>query len=1094
MWIVRLGLRRPYTFVVMAVFIVILGGAAILTMPRDIFPHINIPVVSVVWLYGGMSPDEIEGRIVTLCERELTTDVNGIEHMDSQSYRGVAVIRIFFQPHIKVAQALASVTASVHTILRRLPPGILPPAVIDYDASAVPILQLSVNSKTLGEAELFDYGQNFIRTQLATVQGASIPSPFGGKLRQVMVDVDSASLYAKGLSPTDVSNALNAQNLIVPAGTMKVSTRDYLVRLNSSPDVVSALNDLPIKTVRGATVYMKDIGQVRDGFAVQTNIVRENGRRGSLITVLKNGEASTLDIVRAVQVALPRILSGLPPALNVTQLFDQSVFVRAAIGDVLREAGIAVTLTGTMILLFLGSWRSTLIVWISIPLSILTSLAMLKLFNETINVMTLGGLALAVGILVDDATVQIENLHRNVGLGKPMIRALLDSAEQIAVPAFVSTLAICIVFVPVLLLTGVARYLFTPLALAVVFAMLMSYVLTRTLVITMAHQLLKLDLEQREEVELYHPDREEGRARRVAGPIWGVHHAFNRWFERLRGGYGAALAGALEHRAASVLAFAVFFGASLAMAPMLGEDFFPAVDSGQMRLHVRAPQGTRIEETEHVFGEVEAEIRRQIPVDELETILDNIGLPAGGATSLALSDGSTIGTGDGEILVALRHDKHGPTAEYIHRLRAALREKFREETFFFMPANMTNQILNFGIPAAIDVQVIGPTANNAANYALAQEIERGMARIPGASDVHIHQQVEYPELRVNVDRTKASEVGLTQRDVASSLLISLAGSFQFAPNQWLNRRNGVTYFVSVQTPEHRLDSVEALTQVPIAAPDHGRGGTQFLGNVATVERGESAAVVSHFNVQPVMDVLANADGRDLGGVVRDVRRVMQAAAPRLARGSFLQLRGQATTMEESFVRLGIGIVFAIVLVYLLMAVNFQSWLDPFIILMALPGALSGIVWMLFLTQTTLSVPSLMGAMMTIGVATANSILVVTFANDERMAGRGGLEAAQAAGVTRFRPVLMTAGAMIVGMLPMSFGLGEGGEQNAPLARAVIGGLLVATVTTLFFVPIVYSYLRRTPPIDYDRRVAAEEEEAERRMRQAGADTRTPASD
>ncbi len=1072
MWIVRLALRRPYTFVVMSALIVILGIAAIITMPTDIFPNIDIPVVSVIWSYNGVSPDEMEKRITTISERAMTTTVNDIEHIESQSYNGVSVIRLYFQPSARVELAISQVTSIVQTILRVLPPGIFPPAIVKYNASSVPILQLGLASKSLTEQELYDLGTNFIRTQLATVQGASIPLPYGGKQRQIMVDLDPQALYANHLSATDISNALSSQNLILPAGTAKVGDREYLVRLNASTQTALALNDLPVRSYNGATVYMKDVAQIRDGFAVQQSIVRSNGSRGALLSVLKNGNASTLDIVKRVKQQLPRILAGMPPSLEIKQLFDQSLFVRAAIQGVLREGIIAAGLTGLMILLFLGSWRSTIIVCISIPLSILTSIIILGLFGQTINVMTLGGLSLAVGILVDDATVEIENVHRNMGMKKPITRAILDGAAQIAVPAFVSTLAICIVFVPVLLLTGAAKYLFTPLAMAVVFAMLMSYFLSRTLVPTMVHFLL------RAEVELY--QKSEGEHAEGEGFIWKVHGKFNHFFEWMRGKYRGALQWSLEHRAWVVTGFAVFVAGSLTLGMVVGEDFFPYIDSGQMRIHVRCPEGTRIEETERVFAQFEEEIRHQIPGDELDNILDNIGLPPGGI-NLAFSDSSTIGNGDGEILVSLNEKHHGPTLEYERKLRSVFQDKFPEETVFFQAANITNQILNFGLPAAIDVQVVGRDVLN--NFQIAQQLEKRMAAIPGAVDVHIHQQVNYPEVDVTVDRSRADQLGLSQRDVANSLLISLSSSGQTAPNQWLNPQNGVNYNVAVQTPQYRIDSFDALQRTPITgagggnASSGGIANTQLLGNLATLKRAKSTAIVNHYNVQPVYDIYAGADRRDLGGVANDVEKIMKDLEKKLGKGSYLVMRGQVDTMRSSFLRLGIGIFFAILLVYLLIVVNFQSWLDPFIILMALPGALAGILWMLFITQTTLNVPSLMGAIMCIGVATANSILMVTFANDERATGKNSVEAALSAGFTRIRPVTMTALAMIIGMFPMALGFGEGGEQNAPLGRAVIGGLLVATFTTLFFVPIMYSLLRKKPPLDMDREIEDEEHEA-----------------
>jgi len=1103
MWIVRLALRRPYTFVVVAMLIAILGVTAILSMPVDIFPYIDIPVVSVVWSYGGLSPEEMEKRIVTFFERSMTTTVNDIEHIESQSYSGASVVRVFLQPNARVELAVAQITAISQTILRPLPPGTFPPNIVKYDASAVPILQLGLESKTMSEQELFDMGQNFIRTQLATIQGASVPLPYGGRFRNVMVDLNPDALYAKQLSPTDISNALANQNLILPAGTAKIGDKDYQVRLNSSPRILDEMNNLPVKVVNGATVYLKDVAQVRDGYSVQTSIVRTNGSRGALLTVMRNGKASTLAVVNGVKEALPKILAGLPSALQVRRLFDQSLFVRAAINGVVREAVTAAFLTGLMILMFLGSWRSTVIVCISIPLSILVSLIVLSLMGQTINVMTLGGLALAVGILVDDATVEIENTHRNMAMKKPLVRAVLDGAQQIAAPAFVSTLSICIVFVPVLLLTGAAKYLFTPLAMAVVFAMMASYFLSRTLIPTMVHYML------RPEVKLY-AQGEHGETAGGKGIFWRVHYLFNRRFELMRASYTSLLHWCLDHRAPVLVGFVLFVGASLSLAVFVGRDFFPTVDSGAMRLHARAPSGTRIEKTEMIFAEIEDEIRRVIPAREIDNIIDNIGIPNGGF-NLAFGDSPTLGVGDGDILISLKPEEHGSTAGYTDQLRKSLRARFPDIKFFFEAANITNQILNFGLPAPIDVQVVG--RNAAGNYQIAQQIEQQIAKIPGAADVHIHQIVDYPEIDLNVDRSKAGQVGLTQRDVSSSLLISLSGSGQIAPTQWLDWRTGVSYQVTVQTPQYRINSIDALMRTPVSAPfgsvnantatslagtanpnnaaigvgpnqasaAYGNpgamgSGTQLLSNLAGVSRNVAPEIVNHYNVQPVIDVYANIDRRDLGSVGSAVEKIVAEITPKLPRGTTIDLRGQVATMESSFYRLGLGMIFAVVLVYLLMAVNFQSWLDPFIILMALPGALAGIVWMLFLTQTTFSVPSLMGSIMCIGVATANSILMVVFANDQREEGMDARSAALAAGHTRIRPVIMTASAMIIGMLPMALGMGEGGEQNAPLGRAVIGGLVLATVTTLFVVPLVYSLLRKRPPVDYERRIVEEENE------------------
>ena len=1045
MWIVRLALRRPYTFTVMALLILILGVLAGRRMPKDIFPSIDIPVVTVVWSYGGLTPEEMERRIVTISERAMTTTVNDIEHIESQSLSGIGVIKIFFQPGASVDAAVAQVTAINQTIVRALPPGATPPLVIRYSASNVPILQLGLGSKTLTEQSLYDIGINFLRTQLATVQGASVPIPSGGKARQIQVDLDPQALQAKGLTPLDVSNAINAQNLTLPSGTAKIGDREYGVLLNSSPNTVEGLGNLPIKMINGATIYIRDVAQVRDGYAPQTNIVRQDGHRGALVPVLKNGGASTLAIIERVKDRLPSILSTLPPELELHPLFDQSIFVRAALYGVVIEAILAAFLTAAMILLFLGTWRNTLVVALSIPLSIFCSILCLAAFGQTINAMTLGGLALAVGILVDDATVTIENIDRNLGQKKPLIQAILDGAQQIATPAFVSTLCICIVFVPIFLLEGTAKYLFSPLAMAVIFAMLASYFLSRTVVPTFVHYLLQGQ-----------PVMHDGDTHGPRGDVfWRIHRRFNRHFERFRDAYVRALDWSLSRKRLVAL---VAGGVLLFTAPLvrfLGRDFFPLVDAGQFRLHVRAPDGTRIEETEHVFTRVEDIIRQVVPPEELVTILDNIGL--NGGSNLAFSDSATIGPADGEILVSLNPEKHGSTWGYVRTIRERLRRELPDYVFFTQPSDIVGQILNFGLPAPIDVQVTGRDASG--NYAITQEISARIARVRGAVDVHVHQVVNAPAFRVNVDRTRAEQVGLTQSAVASNLLISLAGSGQAAPNFWLNPQNGVQYSVVTQTPQFRLNSIEALQATPISNGDR-NGVAQVLGNVATVERTTMASVIGHYNVQPVFDVYANVDGRDLGGVADDVGKIVDELRPKLPRGSFITIRGQVLSMNTSFKDLGIGILFAIVLVYLLMVVNFQSWLDPFIIIMALTGALTGIVWMLFLTRTTLSVPSLMGAIMSIGVATANSILLVTFANDQRTEGKDARAAALAAGHTRLRPVLMTALAMIIGMLPMSFGLGEGGEQNAPLGRAVIGGLLLATVATLFLVPVVYAALRK----------------------------------
>ena len=1055
MWIVRLALRRPYTFVVMALLIVALGTLAVLRMPTDIFPEINIPVVSVIWSYAGISPQDMADVVTVRCERAFTTNVNDIEHMESQSLPGLSVIKVFFQPKANVDAAVAQLAASSQSVLHSLPTGMTPPAILRYNASSVPILQLSISSDTMPEQALYDYGYNFIRTQMSTIQGASFPLPYGGKPRAIMVDLDPRALLSQGLSPTDVVSAINDQSIILPAGDVRIGAHEFAVRLNSLPERVAAFNNLPIKQVNGATVYIRDVAHVRDGYAVQQNIVRHNGSRGALLTVLKNGGSSTLDIVARLKAILPRIESTLPPALKINLLFDQSIFVRAAIQGVIKEAIIAAVLTGLMILLFLGSWRSTIVVCISIPLSILTSLAILNLLGQTINVMTLGGLALAVGILVDDATVAIENIHRNMAQQKSLIRAILDGSREIAVPAFVSTLCICIVFVPVIFLTGTARYLFTPLALAVVLAMMASYFLSRTLVPTMVKYLL------RSEADRYaHEEDEYDSAQSGDNIFWRFHHGFNRRFHRFRDAYVRLLSAALDHRKFVVACFAALLAVCGALLPFVGSDFFPKVDAGQIRLHVRAPADTRLEQTEQYFAQVEASIRKMIPKNELADIIDDIGLPYSGL-NVATSDSGIIGPFDGEILVSLKPGEHASTWDYVRRMRRQLSRDYPNLIFFFQPADIVGQILNFGLPAPIDIQVIGPNANAAKNYRLAKDIRQELARIPGAVDVHIHQVVDVPEIRFNVDRTRADQMGLRQRDVANSLLVSLSSNMQVAPNYWINPQNDVDYPIEVQTPLYRNDSMASLFSTPIRSS---AGSTQLLANVARLQRGLTDAVVNHYNVQPLYDIYANVQDRDLGSVASDVRKLLDRFNSKLPKGSFFETRGQVETMKSSFVGLGVGMLFAVLLVYFVMVVNFQSWLDPFIILMALPGALGGILLALFLTQSTISVPSLMGAIMSIGVATANSILLVNFANDLRLEGENARTAALRAGFTRLRPVLMTALAMIVGMLPMAIGWGEGGEQNAPLGRAVIGGLIMATIATLFFVPVVYSVLRRKPPL------------------------------
>lgn len=1043
MWIVRLALRKPYTFTVMALAIIILGLLSALRMPKDIFPTINIPVVSVVWSYTGLTPAEMEQRIVTQSERSITTTVNDIEHLESQSLLGYGVIKVFFQPGASIDAAVAQITAINQAVLSRMPPGINPPVVIRFSATNVPILQLGISSPTIAEQTLFDLGLNSVRLQLATVQGVAIPMPTGGKARQIDIDIDPKLLQAKGITPAQVSAAINAQNLTLPSGTVKIGDREYGVLLNNSSNYVSDLAKLPITVINGATITIGDVAQVRDGFQPQTNIVRQNGHRGVLLTIMKNGEASTLAVIARIRATLPRILSTIPENVNLVPQFDQSIFVRAALNGVLREGVLAALLTATMILLFLGSWRNTLVVALSIPLSIFCSIICLAALGQTINAMTLGGLALAVGILVDDATVTIENIERNLAQKKTLIGAILDGAEQIAVPAFVSTLCICIVFIPIFFLSGVAKFLFSPLALAVIFAMLASYLLSRTIVPTFVHFLLK-------------GHAGKGHEETPSGFIWEIHSRFNSKYEQFRTHYLSLLKWCLNHTKRVIIVMASIVAISGVLASFIGRDFFPKVDAGSFKLHVRVPPGTRIEETERVFSKVEAVIKDLIPAEQLVAIVDNIGLPNSGI-NIANSDLATVGTADGDILVSLNPDKHDSTFKYLSAIRSRLIREFPDCQFFSQSSDIVGQILNFGLPAPIDLQIAGKDSEN--NYAIAQSLTRRIAQIPGAIDVHVHQVVNAPALHIEVDRTKAEGLGFGLNTVASNLLISLSGSGVTAPNFWVSPENGVQYSVVTQSPQYKMNSLDSLLNIPIS----GRSDTlmpQTLRNVAKITRTQSPSVVSHYNIQPVFDIYANVEGKDLGSVASRVRALLPEFSAKLKRGSFITLRGQVQSMDDAFLGLGIGILFAIILVYLVMVVNFQSWIDPLIIIMALPGALCGIVWALLLTHTTLSVPSMMGAIMSIGVATANSILIVTFANDMRKEGKNAREAAIEAGSTRLRPVLMTALAMLIGMLPMALGMGEGGEQNAPLGRAVIGGLALATVATLLFVPVIYALLRK----------------------------------
>lgn len=1052
MWIVKLALRRPYTFVVAALVLLLLTPFVLLRTPTDIFPSINIPVVSVVWWYNGLSAREIEERIVYNHERMLATLVNDIEHMESTSYKGAGVIKVFLQPGASVDEGVAQITATGQTILRLLPSGSTPPFIIRFNAASVPILQYSLASKKFSEQELQDMAMNRVKVGLSTVRGASVPYPAGGKARVVAVDIDLAALESKSLAPQDVVNAFNAQNFVLPGGSAKIGPTEYNVSMNSNPAVLAELNDLPVKTVNGAVIRVGDVAQVHDGYEPQQNVVRLDGVRGILLTILKTGLASTLTVVEGVKKAMPRILAGLPPELEAKEFADQSLFVRAAVNGVVQEGLIAAALTAAMILLFLGSWRSTFIIALSIPLSVLSSLALLSALGETINLMTLGGLALAVGILVDDATVEIENVHRQMALGKPNVQAILDGAQEIALPAFVSTLCICIVFVPMFFLTGVARYLFVPLAEAVVFAMLASYVLSRTLIPTLVMWFYR-------NIEYRGHAADPRTVSPWLRPFVALQIRFERGFARFREGYRRLLGMALAHRAVFVILFLVFCICTALLIPQLGQDFFPSVDAGQFRLHLRAPGGARIEETTLLVDRVETVIREQIPLAELGGILDNIGIPSGGIP-LAYIDNGLTGVGDADILVSLKHG-HRPTEGYVRRLRGRLNHEFPGVTFYFLPADIVNQTINFGLPAPFDIQIVGRDRDKSRTVA-ASLVEK-IRRVPGAVDVRVQQPADQPELHFAVDRTKASQIGLTERDVANSVLLSLSGSSQVQPNYWLNPKNGIQYRVNIRVPEYPMDSLAALNSIPVSADQAGKSNVQILANLASFQRTSSSPIYSHYNVMPVIDVFGGVSGRDLGSVLRDIEPIVEQAKKELPKGSFIRMRGQAETMHKSFAGLGIGLVMAAVLIYLLLVVNFQSWLDPFIIVTGLPGALAGVVWGLYLSFTTLSVPALMGVIMSLGVATANSVLVVSFARNNLRRGLDPLTSAWEAGVGRLRPVLMTALAMIIGMLPMSLALGEGGEQNAPLGIAVIGGLTLATVATLFLVPVVFSLLHRHRP-------------------------------
>jgi multidrug efflux pump subunit AcrB len=1046
MWIVRLALRRPYTFVVVSILIVIMGGLAIVRTPTDIYPNIDIPVVSIIWNYTGMIPEDISDRIVSVTERALTTTVDNIEHIESQSLYGVAVVKVFLQPAANLQQGIAQITAISQTQLRQLPAGTTPPLILAYSASSVPVLQLALSGQDLSEQQLNDYGLNFIRTQLITVPGASVPYPYGGKQREVQVDLNTTALQSKGLSALDVVNAITLQNLILPTGTSKIGSKEYDVAIpNAAPQTIPELNRIPIKTIGSTTIYMKDVAWVRDGFPPQTNIVRVNGQRSVLLTIQKAGNASTLSVIAGIKALLPQIATTVPPQLKMTPLADQSIFVRGAISGVVRETLIAACLTAFMILVFLGSWRSTVIIATSIPLAILTSIVAFSAIGETINIMTLGGLALAVGILVDDATVEVENINRNreAEPDKDMDEVVLDSASQIATPAFVSTLSICIVFAPMFLLSGVARYLFVPLAEAVVFAMLASYFLSRTIVPTMAKYLLRAEK---------HHEAKDAPSR---NPLVRFQKRFEEAFENFRRSYRGALEFCLHHR---VVFLVTFFAASLGslaiLIPWLGRDFFPNVDSGVFKLHMRAPTGMRIEETANLCDLVERSIRQQIPAAEVQSVIDNIGLPYSGI-NLSYSNSAPVGTSDADILVTLSADHH-PTDNYIHQLRLTLPKQFPGVIFAFLPADMVGQILNFGLPAPIDVQVVGN--NLEGNRVYADNLLAKMRYVSGAADLRIQQPFDEPYLRYSVERTKAQELGFSAQNIAQNLLVSLSGSFQTSPTFWVDPKNHVSYQIATQTPQYRADTLQDLANLPITGTDP-NSPPSLMASLVSMRRGTGMAVVSHYNVAPVIDIFGNVAGRDLGGVATDINKIIDAARPQLPRGSQVIVRGQVQTMRASYIGLLSGLAFSIVLVYLLIVVNFQSWLDPFIMISAFPAALAGIAWMLFITHTTLSVPALMGAIMCMGVATSNSILVVSFATEKMDEGIDSIGAALEAGFTRFRPVLMTALAMIIGMVPMALGLGDGGEQNAPLGRAVIGGLLFATVSTLLFVPAFFSVLQ-----------------------------------
>lgn len=1041
MWIVELALRRPYTFVVLAMLIAVMSIVCMFTTPKDIFPNINIPIVSVVWSYAGLPAEEFAQRITTYSEYTISNNVNDIERIESQTVDGVGLVRIYFQPNADIPTAIAQTGAASQSILRRMPPGMLPPTILKYYVNTVPIIQMILSGKSVTESELYDYGNWRIRQSIATIPGVTFPTPYGGKVRQLMIDIDSQALQSRGLSARDVNSALGSMVLTTPLGDVRIGDYDYRVNVNNTPVEPESFNDIPIKTIDDNMIFLRDVAYAHDGFAPQTNVVRQNGVKSVMMQVLKNGAASTLDIVRQVWELLPTIQAAAPKGMNVSLIFDQSIFVKKAIEGVALEGLLASFLTGSLVLIFLGSWRSTLIVLTSIPLSIMTSIIFLSLIGETLNIMTLGGLALAIGILVDDATVVIENIHRNVSMGKPLEQAILDGSYEVAIPAFVSTLAICIVFLPVVLLVGPAKFLFIPFAYAVVFAIIASYILSRTLVPVMIHFILP------PEMYMY-----SGEGPRTA--LDRYHVKFSEKFERFRQSYGSALQWSLDNRPIILLIFGLVFASTLFIAPFVGEDFFPSIDAGQLRLHVRAPSGTRIEVTEEIFYKVEQEIKAIIHEEDIEMMIDNIGLNPIPYT-LAFGDNATTGSFDGEILIALKKERRFSTQEYMAMLRKQLKEKFPHLTFFFQPADIVNQILNLGMPTPIDIKVIGYDQEN--NLKIAREIQTKISHVPGVADAHIHQIVDYPELFLEVDRMQLAKAGLTQQNVTNDILLNFSDSTTLTPNFWLDKKTGVPYLIAVQNPKYRINTIEGLLHIPISSPLTKQ--SQLLRDLASLQRRSTPGIVNHLNIQPVYDVYANVQDRDLGGVASDIQAIVDTYNQQLKPGNKIIISGLVSNMKLAFNKLAIGFIFAVMLVYFIMVINFQSWVDPFVIIMAIPGAISGIIWALYLTGTTFNIPSLMGAIMSVGVVTANSILLVSFANLQLKEGKKSIESVHAAASTRIRPILMTALAMIVGMIPMALAFGEGGEQNAPLGRAVIGGLLLATLTTLFFVPVIFSYLR-----------------------------------